>query len=432
MDTKGYNRRSFLRNAGLLGLAGVAGSKATQVFAEESGTGGAAVAASSTIKLPFDHGERLLVQYPQKRPLIVLTSRALQLETPYSAFDEGLTATGDKYLITPNDAFYVRYHNTRIPLSIDPALYKLSVNGNVTTPLSLTLNDLKTGFTPVEVVAANMCTGNSRGFNIPRVPGGQWAHGAMGNARWTGVKLKDVLAKAGIGAGAVQVTFNGMDQGGKSSIPDFVKSLNVDIAISNNDIILAYAMNGTDMPMLNGFPVRLIVPGYTGTYWVKHLTEISVVNAVFTGFYMGTAYREPDNDCACVPPGTAVPTPPGTRPVTHPRIRSFITNLIEGAKVAVNAPQVLRGFAVDGGSGIKSVAISVNGGAWTDATLGADIGKYSFRGFETKFTPSTAGQTYALRVRATANSGEVQPDMQFWAPTGYGYNPIETINVTAI
>jgi DMSO/TMAO reductase YedYZ molybdopterin-dependent catalytic subunit len=428
VDTTSYNRRSFLRNAGLLGLAGVAGAKATHVLAAESG---GAAAATSTITLPFEHGERLLVQYPQKRPLIVLTSRALQLETPYSMFDEGLTATGNKYLITPNDAFYVRYHNTRIPLSIDPARYKLAVNGNVTTRLSLTLNDLKTGFTPVDVVAANMCTGNSRGFNIPRVPGGQWAHGAMGNALWTGVKLKDVLAKAGVGAGAVQVTFNGMDQGGEDTIPDFIKSLDVDIATSNGDIILAYAMNGADLPMLNGYPVRLVVPGYTGTYWVKHLTEISVVNAVFTGFYMGTAYREPDNDCACVPPGNAVPTPPGTRPVTHPRVRSFITNLIDGAKVTVGASQVLRGFAVDGGSGIKSVEISVDGGAWASATLGADLGKYSFRGFEASFTPSTAGP-HALKVRATAISGEVQPDTQYWAPTGYGYNPVETVNVTAI
>lgn len=112
------------------------------------------------------------------------------------------------------------------------------------------------------------------------------AHGAMGNARWTGVKLKDVLAKAGVGAGAVQVIFSGMDQGGEDKIPDFIKSLNVDIATRNGDIIFAYAMNGTDLPMRNGYPVRLIVPGYTGTYWVKHLTQIAVVNAVFTGFYM--------------------------------------------------------------------------------------------------------------------------------------------------
>ncbi|MBI3774816.1 MAG: molybdopterin-dependent oxidoreductase, partial [Gammaproteobacteria bacterium] len=251
-----------------------------------------------------------------------------------------------------------------------------------------------------------------------------------GNARWTGVKLQDVLAKAGVGAGAVQVTFNGMDQGGKSTIPDFIKSLNVDIAMSNGDIILAYAMNGTDLPMLNGYPVRLVVPGYTGTYWVKHLTEITVIDSVFTEFYMGTAYREPANDCACVPPGTAVPTPPGTRPVTGPRVRSFITNLIEGAQVAANAPQALRGFAVDSGSGIKTVEISVNG-ASIPVTLGSDLGKYSFRGFEATFTPDAAGP-YVLKVKATANSGEVQPDTQFWAPTGYGYNPIETTNVTAI
>ncbi len=419
MEDSKFTRRKFMHSAGMLGLAGLAGGGINKALADSGGGAGTA-ASPQTATLPFEHGERVLAQYPQKRPLMILTSNGLQLETPFSVFDENI--------ITPNDAFFVRYHNSRNPLSINGAQYRLSVGGNVTTSLSLSLADLKSKFTPVELVAVCACTGNSRGFNKPRVPGGQWAHGAMGNARWKGVRLKDVLDMAGVGNGAVQVTFNGMDQGAKPSVPDFVKALDIDFA-RNSDALLAYEMNGADLPVLNGYPVRLVVPGYTGTYWVKHLTEINVIDTVFDGFYMGVAYREPDNDCACVPPGTA---PAATRPVTKPRIRSFITNLIEGANVAIGTAVTVRGFAFDGGTGIAKVEFSNDGGAtWKDAVLGEDLGKYAARAWSTQFTAGAAGPL-ALKVKATAVSGETQPVEQFWQPTGYGYNPIETVNVTAI
>lgn len=419
MKKSELSRRGFMRSVGLMGLAGTLGGGIRGAVADHNDT---PPAEANTVTLPFAHGERQIVQYPQKRPLILLTSDGIQLETPFSVFDENL--------ITPNDAFFVRYHNGRVgtPLRIDGAAFRINVGGNVTTPLSLSVDDLKTKFTPVEMVALCMCTGNSRGHYNVRVPGGQWSHGAMGNARWTGVYLKDVLAMASVGAGAVQVTFNGLDFAKQASIPDFIKAVNIDFALSS-DAILAYAMNGEDLPMLNGYPVRLVIPGYTGTYWVKHLTDITVINEVFTGFYMGTAYREPDNDCACVPPGT---TPTSTRPVTYPRTRSHITNLVEGAIVQSGAATTVRGFAFDLLSGVKSVLFSANGGAtWGEATLSEDMGKYAFRGWSTTFTPGAAG-AHALKVKAIGNSGETQPETQYWQPTGYGYNPIETVNVTAI
>ena len=228
------------------------------------------------VVLPFGNGERRLVKYPQKRPLILLTSRPPQLETPFSVFNEGA--------ITPNDAFYVRYHLADIPLSIDPDAFRLEIKGLVDTPLSLSLADLKK-FEPVEIVAVCQCSGNSRGFSQPRVAGGQLGHGAMGNARWRGVRLKDVLAKAGIKANARQVTFNGLDRPVVEKTPDFIKSLDLDHAI-DGEVMLAYEMNGEPLPMLNGFPLRLVVPGYFGTYWIKHLNEISVVDEVLNTFWM--------------------------------------------------------------------------------------------------------------------------------------------------
>src|SRR5271166_1753936 len=157
--------------------------------------GFAAAAAADSVSLPIANGERPLVAYPGKRPLIRLTTRPPQLETPFSVFDEGV--------ITPNDAFFVRYHLARIPLNIDPDSFRLSIQGKVDTPLSLSLSDLKTGFEPIELTAVNQCAGNGRGFFEPRVPGGQLTSGAMGNARWKGVPRRrrddDPLARQMLG-----------------------------------------------------------------------------------------------------------------------------------------------------------------------------------------------------------------------------------------
>ena len=159
-------------------------------------------ALADTVKLPFDNGERPLVKYPQKRPMIGLTSRPPQLETPFSVFNDGA--------ITPNDAFFVRYHLAGIPLEIDPDTFTVEVKGKVDKPLKLSLAELKR-MPSVEIVAVNQCSGNSRGFFEPRVAGGQLGNGAMGNARWIGVPLKAVLDRAGVEGRRAQVTFNGLD-----------------------------------------------------------------------------------------------------------------------------------------------------------------------------------------------------------------------------
>jgi len=178
----------------------------------------AANAAYPQVMQPFENGARPLVAFPQKRPLIVLTPRPPQLETPFAVFDEGV--------LTPNDAFFVRWHNADIPTSIDGAAHRIAVTGTERT-LHLSIADLKT-FEPVELIAVNQCSGNSRGFFGPRVPGGQWTNGAMGNARWKGARLRDILAKAGLKAGTKQIQFDGLDKPALSTTPDFLKSLDVD------------------------------------------------------------------------------------------------------------------------------------------------------------------------------------------------------------
>jgi len=378
--------------------------------------GSMALAADATVTLPIANGERPLVAYPGKRPLIRLTTRPPQLETPFSVFDEGP--------ITPNDAFFVRYHLANIPLSIDPDAYRLTVGGDVDNPLSLSLHDLKTDFEPVEVVAVNQCSGNGRGFFNPRVAGGQLTNGAMGCARWKGVPLKALLAKAGVKPGVVQVSFQGLDH--PVLTPAFIKALDIDHA-RDGEVMVAYAMNDEDLPWLNGFPVRLVVPGYYGTYWMKHLAWINALDTPFDGFWMKSAYRIPDNACACTEPGK---TPASTVPIGRLDVRSFITNLQDGATVAADQDLLVRGIAFDGGYGISNVVVSPDEGrSWMPATLGEDLGKYAFRPWTARLT-LPAGE-HRLLVRATNLAGQTQPLEPLWNPSGYMRNVVEGVNVRA-
>jgi DMSO/TMAO reductase YedYZ molybdopterin-dependent catalytic subunit len=331
----------------------------------------------------------------------------------------------DESLLTPNDAFFVRYHLAGIPTEIDPETFRISVTGKVNSPLTLSLADLRK-FEPIEYVAVNQCSGNGRAFSAPRVAGGQLGNGAMGNAKWRGVALKTVLDMAGLQAGAKQVRFDGLDGPVLPATPDFAKALDVDHA-ADGEVMLAYSMNDADLPLLNGYPVRLVVPGYFGTYWVKHLNEITVLDTVLDNFWMTTAYRIPDNSCACVPAGTSAKK---TVPIGRFPVRSFITNLKDGATVKAGRPMLVRGIAFDGGYGVREVSLSTDGGQnWRQATLGTDLGKYSFRQWQT--TVSLARGARTLQVRAVNAIGQSQPPEALWNPAGYMRNVVETTRVVA-
>jgi DMSO/TMAO reductase YedYZ molybdopterin-dependent catalytic subunit len=398
-------RRAVLKQIGVLGVASAFGRRA--------------FAAERVLNLGFENGERQLVAFPQKRPLILLTSRPPQLETPFSVFAESV--------ITPNDAFFVRYHWSGVPTQIDPNGYRLRVSGNVNTPLELPLAELERLGSGTDMVAVDQCSGNSRGFFAPRVNGGQLGNGAMGNARWAGVPLKLVLEKAGIKSGSVQVTFNGMDMPPIAGGPDFIKALDVDHAM-DGEVMLAWQMNGADLPVLNGYPVRLVVPGYYGTYWVKHVNDIQVTTRPFDGFWMANAYRIPDTPCACVPPKT---TPAKTTPIKRFNVRSFITSPAQGARVAAGRPLAVHGIAFDGGSGIVEVALSADGGrTWQAARLGADMGRYAFREWSTMLKVTKKGPL-ELKVRAVNRLGNSQPMEPLWNPPGYMRNVVETTHIIA-
>ncbi len=403
----GLTRRHFLRT-GLI-LAGLNGL----------GTRTSNAKKTASLALPFERGSRPLVAFPQKRPLMVMTTRPPQLETPFHLFNENI--------YTPNDAFFVRWHLPNIPTSVDPQTFRLSIRGQVKTPFSLSLENLKRDFEQVEIAAVCQCSGNSRGYFTPRVPGGQWGHGAMGNAIWTGVRLRDLLHKAGLNPQAIQIRFNGLDQPVAHVTPDFRKSLAVEDALDEN-VLIAYAMNGEPLPMLNGFPLRLVVPGWYATYWVKMLSDVEVLKKPDRNYWTEHAYKLPDNPCHCVTPGE---TPDATVPMGRMTVRSFITNYENGASVPAGQSITVKGIAFDQGVGIDRVLFSYDGGAnWQVAKLGNDHGDFSFRPWETRFSPQ-AGKTYQLQSLAINRIGESQRFSARWNPSGYLRNVIEAVQVKA-
>ena len=376
--------------------------------------------AGSTVNLPLPGGpdERdITTDFPQKGTMILQRTRPPLLETPFEVFDQGV--------FTPNDRFYIRWHWAVIPTSVEVDKFRLTIHGSVNQPLSLSLTDI-TALSQIEYAAVNQCSGNSRGLFQPRVAGGQWDNGAMGNARWTGVRLKDVLDRAGVKANSVQVRFNGMDEPVVPDAPDFMKSLSIDHA-RDGEVMLAYAMNGDQLPLLNGFPLRLIVPGWYATYWVKMLNDIEVLDSPDTNYWMKTAYTIPDTPHADMRPGqTNVPMVPINKMVP----RSFITNLKGGTTIKAGASIVVRGIAFGGNTGVKQVDFSADGGkTWSLAHLGKDEGKYSFRQWQTNFVPAAKG-ALTLMVRCTNANGEAQPAEPNWNPAGFMRNLIESTAVT--
>jgi DMSO/TMAO reductase YedYZ molybdopterin-dependent catalytic subunit len=398
-------RRKVLTKLGALGLSAFAAPLM------------AAAAEDKEIELPFENGKRVLTSaIPQKSNVILQRTRPPLLETPWDVFDQGV--------FTPNDRFYVRWHLASIPNSVDPATFRLAVRGHVSKPVSLTLKDMLK-LPRFEIAAVNQCSGNSRGFFSPRVPGGQWANGAMGNARWTGVRLKDLLEYAGVRSGAVAVRFSGLDEGVIPQTPKFLKSLEIDHAL-DGEVMVAYAMNGEALPLVNGYPLRLVVPGWYATYWVKMVHDIEVLDKPDDNFWTAKAYLVPDNHFANVRPGET-----GFKqvPINKMLPRSFFTNLQTGAVLHAGQATTVRGIAFGGFNALQQVQVSADAGrTWAPAQLGADHGRYSFRQWQTDVRFTQPGKE-TLMVRAIDSAGQAQPFTPNWNGAGFMRNVVESIDV---
>jgi DMSO/TMAO reductase YedYZ molybdopterin-dependent catalytic subunit len=389
-------RRVVAGSTGALLLASVAGKRAF----------GAATTAAEP-----------LIALPGKQPLIRRTFRPPNYETPLAQLRPQITA---------NDTFFVRYHLASIP-EADARTWRLRIGGaSAQRTLELSLDELKRDFERVAVVAVNQCSGNRRGLFTPRAAGVQWSYGAMGNALWGGVRLRDVLDRVGVKGDALEVVFDGADQAALPGTPDFVKSLPVDRARDEHTLI-AFEMNGEPLPHWHGAPARLVAAGWTATYWVKHLTSISVEPKAFDGFWMKSAYRIPTG----VFPGArfASQENAATTPITEILINSLITSHVDGDRLQRGRPAELAGWAWDGGSGIGAVELSTDEGrSWRSMTLGEAPSSYSWRGFRAALDTSKSGPL-RVAVRATGRNGATQPEKLTANPAGYHHNIIQTLTL---
>ena len=351
-----------------------------------------------------------------KREMLVRSARPEDLEMPISGFSD---------YITPIDRFFVRSHvyTPRIEIS----QWRLTVGGDVTNTIALTMDDLRR-LPSVELVSVLECAGNGRGFYEPSVPGLQWGHGAVGNARWRGVRLADVLKRAGVKPSAKHVLFNGADTP-IGTMPDFERSIPVAKAL-HPDTLLAYEMNGETMPIEHGFPLRVVVPGWAGDSWIKWVTSISVLDKDHDGFWMARAYRHPGKP---VQPGTAV-APDLMQPVTSLHVKSVIADPLDGAHVVVGQPLTIRGAAWSGDAGpVTAVEVSLDGGRrWSPATMRREQrSAFGWRLWEYRWTPTRAAY-YTVLARARDAAGNTQPLDQEWNPSGYAWNVVPRVGVNVV
>ncbi len=350
------------------------------------------------------------VPVPRRR-LLQLNGYPIDAETPLD-----LLTT----YVTPNDLFFVRHHWN--PVLSDPASWTLTLDGEVERPLRLSLAELKR-MRQSTATCVLQCAGNGRALQRPIVPGVQWSYGAVGNARWTGVRVRDLLEKAGLKAGARHLHTFGTDKP-PEKVPPFFRSLELEKVLE--DGLVATEMNGEPLPPLHGGPARLVVPGWAGDHWMKWLDRLSAQPSPQTGFYMDVAYRFPK---APGQPGVAL-KPEEMSPVTELVVKSNFTEAPARAKVGTS--MTIRGFAFSGAPDIAKVEISDDGGAtWTPAELGKDHDRHAWRLWSLPFRPKAPGRV-TLWARATDSRGSVQPRGAVWNQSGYLFNGWHSVEIEVV
>lgn len=403
-----FNRRHFLGAGLILGASSLIGKETSKKIITET----------KEFTPP-------VIAFPEKKPLKTISDRPPLLESPRDIFTQA---------ITPNDQFFVRWHMPDIPTYIDLNEFRLEVKGSVENALSLSVDDLKSKFEPVTITSVLQCGGNSRKYYAATgqaTHGVQWGHGAMGCAVWKGARLKDILNMAGVKGSAKWVGVNGLEKPAMDATPKFFREMAIDEALSG-ELIVAYEMNGEDLPYLNGFPLRLVIPGHFSDSWVKMLSEITVFDEYQNSFFMDVAYTVPDNDCECVVSGSDFEYK--RKPIAVMKVKSVIGYPTPGTIIKKGSRVKVTGVAFDQGKGIKEVMISVDGGkSWSATHLEKDYGKYAYRQWTYLWEPKTKG-THSIMVRAINRIGNIQPlpNEIGWNAGGYQYNAVDVVNVQIV
>jgi sulfite oxidase len=351
------------------------------------------------------------------KPLIVRVPRPLDAETPVEAFRSWLT---------PDHQVFVRSHFGPPPPDVaQPSVWRLRVRGLVDRSLVLTLADLGQ-FEAVSMTAVLQCSGNGRAFYRPHTPGVQWEQGAVSNVQWAGVRLRDVLERAGIKPDAHHVQLQGADRPVSDRTPLFIRSIPLSKAM-HPDTLLAFHMNGEPLPLLHGAPLRLITPGWMAESCTKWLTDLTVQEDEAQGYYMETAYRYPSRP---VFPGAQLNSAEKAAmvPVEAMVVKSVIVQPSHDAVVR-RGPVIIEGVAWTGEGRIARVDVSIDEGhTWQQAELLGEDLPYAWRQWRFIWqTPEVGSRT--ILSRATDDGGRVQPPMSPWNPGGFLWNGMDRVRV---
>lgn len=343
--------------------------------------------------------------------MILRSYRFVDLETPVGFFNTWLT---------PVPHFFVRNHMHE-PVELEARNWGLSIGGEVEKPQTLNLAELSRLETH-SVVNTLECAGNGRRLQRPQVPGIQWGKGAVGTARFSGPRLRDVLQRAGVKSTGKHVMFRGLDEV-PGKVPPFIRSIPIEKAL-DADTLVATHMNGSPLTKHHGFPARALVPGWIGAASCKWLTEIKVLETEFAGNFMSPGYRFPNQP---VKPGDAV-KPEDTHPLTALNVKSVIAGPTDGATVKAGKVAV-HGAAWAGEADIAKVEISTDGGAsWTPVKLSRDQAHYAWRLWSYDWKAAHSGD-YTILSRATDTQGRTQPPTAMWNPSGYLNNAIDQVKI---
>ncbi len=342
--------------------------------------------------------------------MIVRSARFFDLETPVEYLNT---------FLIPVPHFFVRNHMHE-PVELDAAAWRLSISGEVEKPVTISLSDLSK-FETHSVVNTLECAGNGRGLQRPQVPGIQWGKGAVGTAKFSGPRLRDVLQHAGVKSSGKHVMFRGLDEV-PGKVPPFIRSIPIEKAL-DSDTLLATHMNGAPLTKHHGFPARALVPGWIGAASCKWLTQIKILDSEFVGNFMSPGYRLPNQP---VKPGDAV-KPEDTHPVTALNVKSLIVDPADGSRVK-QGRVVVHGVAWAGEANIAKVEVSTDSGAsWKPATLGREQARYAWRLWRHEFTAKSGD--CSIVSRATDSTGRVQAETPVWNPSGYLYNAIDQVKI---
>lgn len=347
-------------------------------------------------------------------PLTVRVSRPFDAETPVREFGSWLT---------PNERFFVRSHfGPPSAEAIQPEAWQLTVKGLVQNELTLTLPELRK-FQPVTITAVLQCSGNGRAHHRPKVPGVQWERGAAGNAQWTGVRLRDVLQRAGVKPQGLHVQMQGADRPALPTVPLFTRSIPIAKAL-HPDTLLAYEMNGRPLPLLHGAPLRVITPGWMAESCMKWLTELTLRADETPGYYMQQAYRIPETS---IQPGSGLPGSVMV-PVEQMPVKSLIAAPGEGDTLKTG-PVTIQGVAWAGESPVAKVEVSCDDGTtWELARLLGEEQPYAWRHWQYVWHAKKVGPA-AIVCRATDAGGDQQPPTSPWNPGGFLWSGWDRLTV---